>query len=158
MWHGRCARLYPSPVDLLNEARVAHLATADQYARPHVVPIVFVYEHPHLYSPIDAKPKRGTDPRRLRRVQNVVTNGRASVVVDVWDEDWSRLRYVLLEGTADLLESGDERDHAVALLERKYPQYRALPLADAPVIRVTVERRVDWGPFGTTTSADRTRG
>jgi PPOX class probable F420-dependent enzyme len=130
--------------DLAATARVAHLATADQYARPHVVPIVFVYEHPRLYTPIDRKPKQVDDWRRLRRVQNVVTNGRASVVIDVWDEDWSKLRYVLLEGTADVLESGAERDGAVARLEAKYPQYRDLPLGDAPVIRVTVERRVDW--------------
>lgn len=130
--------------DLTGTARVARLATADQYARPHVVPIVFVYEHPHLYTPIDSKPKKVGDWRHLRRVQNVVTNGRASVVIDVWDEDWTKLRYVLLEGTADLLETGNERDRAVALLEEKYPQYRTMPLADAPVIRVTVERRVEW--------------
>ncbi|MEK6619742.1 MAG: pyridoxamine 5'-phosphate oxidase family protein, partial [Chloroflexota bacterium] len=103
------------------------MATADQYARPHVVPIVFVYEHPRLYTPIDRKAK-DVDWRDLRRVRNVVTNGRASVVVDVWDEDWPRLRYVLLEGTADVLESGAERDHAVELLEAKYAQYRELSL------------------------------
>lgn len=130
--------------ELIATARVARLATADQYARPHVVPIVFVYEHPHLYSPIDSKPKKVGDWRHLRRVQNVVTNGRASVVIDVWDEDWAKLRYVLLEGTADVLESGNERDRALALLEAKYPQYKAMPLGDAPVIRVTVERRVEW--------------
>jgi PPOX class probable F420-dependent enzyme len=129
---------------LLAEARVAHLATSDQYARPHVVPVVFAYEEPYLYTPIDRKPKRVDDWRLLRRVQNVVMNGRASVVVDVWSEDWAALRYVLLEGTADVLESGAEREHAVALLEAKYPQYAAMPLADAPVIRVTVERHIEW--------------
>ena len=134
--------------DLVATARVARLATSDQYARPHVVPIVFVYEHPHLYSPIDRKPKRSDDWRRLRRVQNVVTNGRASVVIDVWDEDWSKLRYVLLEGTADVLEVGDERDRAITLLEAKYPQYANIPLGDAPVIRVTVERRLEWSGAG----------
>lgn len=103
-----------------------------------------MWREPHLYTPIDAKPKRTDDWRRLRRVQNVQFNGRASVVIDVWSEDWSALRYVLLEGTADVLESGAERDSAVALLEAKYPQYRAMPLGDAPVIRVTVERRVEW--------------
>lgn len=133
--------------DLL-DARVARMATSDQYARPHVVPIVFVYEHPYLYTPIDSKPKKVGDWRHLRRAQNVVTNGRASVVIDVWDEDWSKLRYVLLEGTADVLESGDERDRAVALLEAKYPQYARLPLGDAPVIKVTVERRLDWSGEG----------
>jgi len=108
-----------------------------------VVPIVFVYEHPHLYTPIDRKPK-DVEWRDLRRVRNVVTNGRVSVVVDVWDEDWSKLRYVLLEGTADVLESGAERDRAIELLEAKYPQYRELSLEGCPVIRVNVERRVDW--------------
>ena len=133
---------------LLAEARVAHLATSDQYARPHVVPVVFVFDEPYLYTPIDRKPKRVDDWRLLRRVQNVQMNGRASVVVDVWSEDWSALRYVLLEGTADVLESGAERDHAVALLEAKYPQYAAMPLGDAPVIRVTVERRSEWSGSG----------
>jgi PPOX class probable F420-dependent enzyme len=120
------------------------MATSDQYARPHVVPIVFAYEHPYLYTPIDDKPKKVGDWRHLRRVRNVMTNGRASVVIDVWDEDWSKLRYVLLEGTAEVLESGNERDRAVALLEAKYPQYAQLPLGNAPVIRVNVERVVDW--------------
>jgi PPOX class probable F420-dependent enzyme len=133
--------------DLLN-ARVARMATSDQYARPHVVPIVFVYEHPYLYTPIDSKPKKVGDWRHLRRVQNVVTNGRASVIIDVWDEDWAKLRYVLLEGTADVIETGDERDRAVALLEAKYPQYAGLPLGNAPVIKVTVERLVDWSGEG----------
>lgn len=134
----------PRASDLLTTARVAHLATSDQYARPHVVPVVFAYEHPHLYTPIDRKPKRAADWRRLRRVRNVESNGRASVVIDVWDEDWSKLRYVLLEGIADVLEAGEERDRAVALLTAKYAQYRDMPLGDAPVIRVTVERRIDW--------------
>jgi len=123
---------------------VAHLATADQYARPHVVPIVFVWSDPHLYTPLDRKPKRDDDWHLLRRVRNIETNGRVSVVVDLYDEDWSLLAYVLLEGTAEILQSGDERDRAVSALEAKYPQYRTLPLQGCPVIRLTVERRSEW--------------
>lgn len=108
------------------------------------MPIVFAYEHPHLYSPIDRKPKHVEDWRRLRRVRNIVMNGRVSVVVDHWDEDWARLRFTLVEGTAEVLEEGLERDRAVDLLQAKYEQYRKLPLLGAPVIRVTIERRVDW--------------
>lgn len=130
--------------DLVARARVAHFATADQYARPHVMPVVFVYDHPHVYIPIDRKSKKVEDWRDLRRVRNVVTNGRVSVVVDVYDEDWSRLRWVLLEGTAEVIESGEERDRAIAALEAKYPQYRTLSLEGCPVIRVDVERRVEW--------------
>ncbi len=134
--------------DLLTRARVAHLATSDQYARPHVVPIVFVWADPHLYTPIDRKPKRSRDWRALRRVRNIETNGRVSVVVDVWDEDWSRLAYVLLQGTAEIIESGVEWERAAALLAAKYPQYRALPLAGCPIVRVTVERRTEWRGAG----------
>ncbi len=130
--------------ELLDTARVAHLATSDQYARPHVVPIVFVYLEPFLYTPIDRKPKRRDDWHSLRRVRNIETNGRVSVVLDAWDEDWSRLRYTLLDGTAEVVVSGPERDRAVSALEAKYQQYRELPLGGCPVIRVTVEHRSDW--------------
>jgi len=133
----------PAP-DFLLTARVAHLATADQYARPHVVPIVFVYLEPHLYTPLDRKPKRDEDWHALRRVRNIETNGRVSVVVDEYDEDWTRLRYVLLEGTAEILQTGEERGRAVAALEAKYRQYRELPLTGCPIVRVTIERRTDW--------------
>lgn len=130
--------------DLLLTARVAHLATADQYARPHVVPIVFVYVEPHLYTPLDRKPKRDDDWHALRRVRNIETNGRVSVVVDEYAEDWTRLRYVLVDGTAEILESGEERDRAAVALEVKYPQYGDLPLTGRPIVRIAIERRTDW--------------
>ena len=109
--------------ELLANARVAHLATADQYARPHAVPIVFVWREGILYTPLDRKPKREDDWHALRRVRNIETNGRVAVVVDRYDEDWSRLAWVMLEGVATILESGEERDAAAALLREKYAQY-----------------------------------
>ena len=133
-----------SAPDLLLTARVAHLATSDQYARPHVVPIVFVWLESALYTPLDRKPKRDDDWHTLRRVRNIETNGRVSVVVDEYGEDWTRLRYVLLDGTAEILLTGAERDRAAAALQAKYPQYRDLPLAGRPIVRVMIEKRTDW--------------
>ena len=130
--------------ELLSSARVAHLATADQYALPHVVPIVFVVQGEVLYTPLDRKPKRDDDWHALRRIRNIETNGKVSVVVDRYDEDWTRLAYVLLEGLATILESGDERDRAAALLREKYAQYEKLPLDGRPVVRVTIERVTEW--------------
>jgi PPOX class probable F420-dependent enzyme len=130
--------------ELLETARVAHLATSDQYARPHVVPVVFVFQDPHLFTPIDRKPKSVTDWRELRRVRNIETNGRASVVVDAYDEDWSRLAWVRLDGTAEILTIGTERDRAIRLLEAKYAQYGKLPLGDAPVVRIKIEHVAEW--------------
>lgn len=130
--------------DLLASGRVAHLATAGRDGRPHVVPICFVWIGGALYTPLDLKPKRSTDPRRLRRVRNLLENPRATVVVDRWDEDWSRLAYVLVEGQAALLDTGAERDGAEAALVAKYPQYGALPLRGRPIIRIAGQRVIRW--------------
>ena len=129
---------------LLAEARVAHLATADQYARPHIVPIVFVWDAEHLFTPIDSKPKSVDDWRELRRVKNIEANGRVSVAVDEYAEDWASLIWVRVDGTAEILTSGSERDRAAHLLEKKYPQYEELPLGDAPIVRITIERASEW--------------
>ena len=136
--------LSPAARELLASARTAHLATSDQYARPHVVPIVFVWRDPLLYTPLDRKPKREDDWHALRRVRNIETNGRVAIVVDRYDEDWSRLAWVLLEGVATILENGDERDQAAGWLREKYAQYEAVSLEGRPVVRVAVERSVEW--------------
>ena len=130
--------------ELLATARVAHLATSDQYARPHVVPIVFVWREAVLYTPLDRKPKRDDDWHTLRRVRNIETNGRVAIVVDRYDEDWSELGWVLLEGVATILERGDEHDAAATLLREKYQQYERLPLEGRPIVRVEIERGTEW--------------
>jgi len=130
--------------ELLTTARVAHLATSDQYARPHVVPIVFVWSDDVLYTPLDRKPKRDDDWHALRRVRNIETNGRVAIVVDRYDEDWSQLAWVMVEGVATILETGDDRDAAVALLNEKYAQYETLSLEGRPIVRVEIERASEW--------------
>ena len=129
---------------LLATGRVAHLATSDQYARPHVVPIVFVWSDDVLYTPLDRKPKRDDDWHALRRVRNIETNGRVAIVVDRYDEVWSHLAWVMVEGVATILESGHERDAAAALLVGKYSQYETLPLDGRPIVRVEIERASEW--------------
>jgi PPOX class probable F420-dependent enzyme len=130
--------------ELLTTARVAHLATSDQYARPHNVPIVFVWRDPVLYTPLDRKPKRDDDWHALRRVRNIETNGRVAVVVDRYEEDWSELAWVLLEGVATILESGEERENAAVMLREKYAQYATLSLDGRPIVRVDIEHATEW--------------
>jgi len=130
--------------ELLATVRVAHLATSDQYARPHVVPVVFVWRDAVLYTPLDRKPKRDDDWHALRRVRNIETNGRVAIVVDRYDEDWSQLAWVLLEGVAAILESGEERDAAAGLLVKKYAQYEMLSLEGRPIVRVEIEHATEW--------------
>jgi PPOX class probable F420-dependent enzyme len=135
----------PHVGEFLRGGRVARLGTADRAGQPLVVPICYAYDGRHCYSAIDAKPKRQA-PTRLKRVRNLRENPRVSVVVDHYDEDWSRLRYVILQGHADLLSEGPEFTYAVDLLRDKYVQYRALGLdhRSGLVIKITPEQVIQW--------------
>ena len=136
--------LSPSEAAFTARQRVAHLATANAAGRPHVVPICFVYLDGRVYSPVDDKPKRTL---RLARLRNIEANPQAAVIFDEYDEDWRRLRYVILRGRADILEPGrdeDERARALAALREKYPQYRDMPLEGRSIIRVTPEAAASW--------------
>jgi PPOX class probable F420-dependent enzyme len=124
--------------------RVARLATVDEAGVPHLVPVVYATDGRAYYSPIDAKPKR-TPPERLKRVRNIRANPRVALLIDRYDEDWTRLRYVLVRGRAELLRGGEEWRAARALLEAKYPQYGAMPLApDGLLIKIVPERVAAW--------------
>ena len=117
----------------LDERRVAHLATADARAVPHVVPVCFALHESTLYITIDAKPKRAPGAA-LKRVKNIVENPAVAVVVDRYDEDWTRLGWVMLRGQAEILAAGTEHDDAQALLRSRYPQLAAMQIAHLPVI------------------------
>ena len=122
----------PSPED----ARVARLATVDPHGRPHVVPICFAIDGNRLYTAVDQKPKR---TRRLQRLRNIEANPRVEVLIDHYDEDWTRLWWVRLRGAARIVE--DRR--ALDLLAAKYRQYGERPPA-GPVIAVEIEERHEW--------------
>lgn len=108
------------------------------------MPIVFVYEHPFIYTPIDAKRKSVDDWHDLRRIRNVETNGRASVLVDFYHENWSKCAWVRIDGVADMLTKGDDHRRALNLLAARYRQYEGMPLRDAPVIRIRAEHVSQW--------------
>jgi PPOX class probable F420-dependent enzyme len=127
----------------LASRRVGHLATADGRGAPHVVPVCFVVSEGALYITIDQKPKG--DPRALKRLRNITENPAAAFVADRWDEDWTRLGWVMLRGPAEVLADGPEHDRAQALLRSRYPQYRAMELDGLPVIAIRIERVTSWG-------------
>ena len=124
--------------------RVGRLATADEQAIPHVVPICFVLSERTLYSSIDDKPKNKPG-RPLKRLRNIQSNPNVSVVVDRYDEDWTLLGWVLLWGRAEILTTGSEHDRAQELLRTRYPQYRTMRISGYPVIAVRIERTASWG-------------
>ena len=124
--------------------RVGHLATADSRAIPQVVPVCFAISQGTLYITVDEKPKRvaGT---ALKRVRNIERNPMVAIVVDQYDEDWTRLGWVMLRGRAEILRAGAEHDRAQELLRSRYRQLAAMQIAERPVIAVRLERVTSWG-------------
>jgi PPOX class probable F420-dependent enzyme len=126
----------------LESRRVAHLATADAHGAPHVVPVCFVLAEAMLYITIDDKPKSGAPLKRLR---NITENPTIAVVADRYDEDWTRLGWVMVQGPAEILAGGTEHDTAQALLRARYPQLAAMDIARLPVIALRIAHAASWG-------------
>lgn len=128
--------------------RVARLATVDASGCPQIVPICYAYDGSLFYSAVDEKPKRAA-PQRLRRLANIRGNPRVCLIIDEYDEDWTRLRFVMIPGTAEIALAGREHAHALDLLRKKYTQYRTMALSEMrnPVIAITPVKIVSWGTF-----------
>jgi PPOX class probable F420-dependent enzyme len=133
----------------LSDRRIAHLATADAQAAPHVVPVCFAVAQSTLYITIDEKPKRipGT---ALKRLRNISENPTVAVVVDRYDEDWALLGWVMLRGRAEILPDGREHDDAQALLQQRYRQLEAMQIGKLPVIAIRIEHSASWGNLSIT--------
>jgi PPOX class probable F420-dependent enzyme len=138
---------------LLADARRAVLATIAPDGRPRLVPICFVLDpvRPTIYTPLDDKPKRSVEPRSLARVRDLLADSRVSVLVDRWDEDWTRLAWLRCRGAASLLEPdgpggeiAGEHASAVIALRAKYPRYATHRLEARPLIRIAIERTTSW--------------
>ena len=134
--------------------RVARLATADAEGRPHVVPVCYAFDPAiaggRFYIPLDEKPKR-VAPERLRRVRNILARPEADLLIDRYDDDWSKLGYALAHCHATLLapdvaEYAAEHAAAVAALRARYPQYRAMALEERPLIALEPQSFSLWGP------------
>ena len=121
-------------------ARVGRLATMTPDGRPHVVPCCFALAADTIYSAVDGKPKTTL---ALRRLANIEANPAASLLVDRYDDDWSALWWVRLDGVARVVIDAPERESAIALLAAKYPQYRGTPPPGA-VIAVEVTGWRAW--------------
>jgi PPOX class probable F420-dependent enzyme len=137
-----------SMIRFVSEARRAVLATVGERGQPRLVPICFVLEdgepgRPVLWTPIDEKPKRALDPMALARVRDILARPHVEVLVDRWDEDWSKLAWVRVGGQAEVVRTAPAQ--VVDALRAKYPQYRDQGLERRPAIRISIDRTRSWG-------------
>jgi PPOX class probable F420-dependent enzyme len=122
-------------------ARVGRLATVGPELWPHVVPVTYVVHGDELFIGIDQKPKSTT---ALKRLRNIEVHERVAVLVDEYDEDWTHLWWVRVDGVARAVASDAA---AVELLVAKYPQYEADP-PRGPVIAIRADGWSGWAYRG----------
>jgi PPOX class probable F420-dependent enzyme len=125
---------------LLEDERVGHLGVLDGDARPRVLPVTYAIHGGAAWSAIDNKPKRsGREPARIGWLRE---RPQATLTVDRYDEDWSRLRWVQLLGSVAVLD-GPPPGPVLDALVHRYPQYREDP-PPGPTLRLVAERAVCW--------------
>jgi PPOX class probable F420-dependent enzyme len=131
---------------LEDRARVARLATVDPENKPHVVPVVFVFDGIYYYVPLDEKTKR-YKVEDLKRVKNIKRNPNVTLLIDEYQEDWTKLNFVIIHGKASLVCKGGQDngllEKAHNLLYKKYHQYQTLGMGES-CIKIRPERTFRW--------------
>jgi PPOX class probable F420-dependent enzyme len=121
-------------------ARVARLATMRDDGRPHIVPVCYALDGDTIVSVVDGKPKRSAD---LLRLANVRAHPAVTMLVDHYDDDWTQLWWVRVDGVAEVVVDGVEHEQAIAKLSTKYPQYRS-PRPSGAVMQITLTGWTSW--------------
>ena len=125
---------------LVREASVGRLATMAPDGGPHLVPMCFVLDGETVFSVVDDKPKRS---RRLQRLVNLEANSRCALLVDRYDDDWSRLWWIRLDARGRVAGDDAERADALELLAAKYRQYADRP-PGGDVLALEIVRWTGW--------------
>ena len=125
-------------------ARVARLATIGADGRPDLVPVTFalrgsVGSVERLIIAIDHKPK---STRRLTRLDNIRARPDVSLLVDHYDDDWSQLWWVRIDGRARVVDGPPVGTDLDALRARYEPYHRTPPAG--PVIDIELRRWQWW--------------
>jgi PPOX class probable F420-dependent enzyme len=108
------------------------------------VPVTFAVEGDQVYIAVDHKPKTTTNLRRLR---NIRENPQVTLLADHYEEDWDRLWWVRVDGTARVIENGPGGQGPLDALAAKYDQYRHFRPA-GPVIVIQATNWMGWSAAG----------
>jgi PPOX class probable F420-dependent enzyme len=125
---------------LFASAPVARLATVRPDGSPHIVPVCFAFSGETIYTAVDHKPKATA---ALARLRHIAAEPRVALLADRYEDDWSRLWWVRVDGDASIADSRQEREAASAALAAAYPQYADRP-PQGPVIAVRPRRFSGW--------------
>ena len=136
---------------IINESKLARLATVDSECMPYLIPVVFVFDNDSgsFFLPIDEKTKRSR-PESLKRVKNIQQNPNVALLIDKYNEDWRKLFFIMIRGRASIiggsrLESNDLSlpQKAHKLLYHKYPQYQKIGIGEY-IVMIIAQKIITW--------------
>lgn len=134
-------------VKLIKNKRMGYLATASSNMQPYVTPVVFVIQNENVYVPLDQKPKT-VNILKLKRVKNIQENSKVCFLVQHYDEDWTKLWFVMITGYATLANASSETLKAELKIIRdkflsKYSQYNKISVGNF-YIRIRIDKTAYW--------------
>src|ERR687891_836217 len=140
------ALIIPQDVEeFIERARVARLATIDSEFKPHLLPVVFVFDGNHFFIPLDEK-RKTAKPEKLKRVRNIQDNPNVALLIDQYDEDWTKLAFVMIQGKASVAskrEGNIQVREAYKKLMTKYIQYQKVGIGEMCII-ITPKTVASW--------------
>ena len=134
---------------IIDKATVARLATVDSECKPHLIPVVFVFDNDCYFIPIDEKTKR-SKPENLKRTKNIQQNPNVALLIDEYNEDWRKLYFIMIQGKASIIGGKELEQNELVLLEkahrllsRKYLQYQKIGIGEY-VIMIVPQKVITW--------------
>ena len=134
---------------IIDKARVARLATVDSECKPHLIPVVFVFDNYSYFIPIDEKTKRSR-PEKLKRAKNIQQNSNVTLLIDDYNENWRKLYFIMIQGKASIIGGKKLEQNELLLLEKahkllsdKYLQYQKIGIGEY-VIRIIPQKVITW--------------
>ena len=120
----------------LLENEVCRVATSHNDI-PHIVPVNYIHENNFLYF--------ATDYNTIK-YQNLEKNKRIAVVVDIYNSSVEN-KAVIIQGTAELIERGEEFKKLYKIFEKRFEWVRNDPWkeGEAPFVKVKPGIKVSWG-------------
>jgi len=137
-------KLNQKTMTLIKGAKVARLATVDQKSHPYVVPVVFVFHENSFFIPLDEKVKT-VNARKLKRVKNIEKNPNVTLLIDKYQNDWSKLFFLMVHGRAIITDGKNSKlmDKVHKLLILKYPQYKKIGVGNS-CIKINPTKVTYW--------------
>jgi PPOX class probable F420-dependent enzyme len=135
----------PAVEEFIERARFARLATIDAEFKPHLVPVVFVFNGNHFFIPVDEK-RKTAKPEKLKRIRNIQHNPNVALLIDEYSEDWTKLAFVMIQGKASIASKGEgniQVREAYKKLMTKYIQYQKVGVGEMCII-ITPKKVASW--------------